>query len=60
MNNSDLHLYGNILGYLLATVYVYVLCVAVDERRLFRRTFVVFLVVLPVLVGLSSYAILPT
>lgn len=51
------HLFANVIGYLLPTLYIFVLCVAVDEQRWFRRTFVVFLTVLPVLVSLSSYAI---
>ncbi len=36
------------------------LCVAVDERRWFWRTFVVFLVALPILVSLSSYVVFST
>ena len=60
VHNTDPHLFGNILGYLLATSYGYMLCIAVDERRWFRRTFVVFLFVLPILVSLSSYAIFST
>lgn len=51
------HLFGNVIGYLLPTLYIYILCIAVDEQRWFRRTFLVFLTVLPVLVSLSSYAI---
>lgn len=54
------HLIGNILGYLLTTFYAYMLCVPVDERRWFWRTFAVFLVALPILVGLSSYAAFST
>lgn len=49
------HLVGNIAGYLLTTLYAYMLCTAVDERRWFWRTFVAFLLLLPVLVNLSSY-----
>lgn len=51
------HLFANVVGYLLPSLYVYILCIAVGEQRWFRRTFVVFLTVLPVLVSLSSYAI---
>lgn len=60
VHNSDAHLLGNAVGYLLASGYASMLCVAVDERRWFRRTVVVFLVGLPVLVSLSSYAVLST
>jgi hypothetical protein len=55
--NGQAHLVGNIVGYLLTTLYTYMLCIAVDERRWFWRTFVVFLLVLPVLVSLTSYAV---
>lgn len=51
------HLFANVIGYLLPTLYIYILCIAVGEQRWFRRTFVVLLTVLPVLVSLSSYAI---
>jgi len=57
---GQLHLLGNIVGYLLATVYTYMLCAAVDERRWFWRTWVVFLGVLPILVSLTSYAVFST
>lgn len=60
VHNSDPHLFGNITGYLLATFYAYMHCVAAGERRWFRQTFVVFLVILPVLVSLASYAIFST
>jgi len=33
VHNGQAHLVGNIVGYLLATIYAYMLCVAVDERR---------------------------
>lgn len=54
---SNTHLFSNILGFLLPTFYVYILCISVGEQRWFRRTFLVFLVLLPVLVSLSSYLI---
>jgi len=54
------HLLGNVAGYLLAAVYAYMLCVAVDERRWFWRTFVLFLVALPILVSLTSYVVFST
>jgi len=60
VHNGQAHLVGNIVGYLLATIYAYMLCVAVDERRWFWRTFVVFLVALPILVSLSSYVVFAT
>ncbi len=49
------HLVGNVLGYLITTLYAYMLCVAAEERQWFWRTFAVFLVALPILVSLSSY-----
>lgn len=49
------HLARNALGYLLAAAYAYALCVGAGERRWFRRTLPVFLLVLPVLVDLASY-----
>ena len=50
------HLASNAVGYLLAATYAWALCVGAGRRRWFRRTFAVFLVVLPVLVCLASYA----
>jgi len=41
------HLLNNVVGYLLATLYTYMLCVAAEERRWFWRTFVLFLLALP-------------
>ena len=49
------HLVRNVLGYTLAATYAWVLCVGAGRRRWFRRTFVVFLLVLPVLVCLASH-----
>lgn len=60
VHNSDAHLYGNLVGYLVVATYSYMLCAAVGERRWFRRTFLVFLLVLPVLVNLASYAVYAT
>ncbi len=60
VHSGQPHLLGNIFAYLLAAVYAYMLCVAVDERRWFWRTFVVFLVGLPVLVSLLSYVVFST
>jgi len=54
------HLLNNVVGYLLATLYTYMLCVAAEERRWFWRTFVLFLLALPILVSLSSYLVFST
>lgn len=51
------HLARNVLGYLLAAAYAYALCVGAGRRGWFRRTLAAFLVVLPVLVALASYAV---
>lgn len=58
VHNSTQHLTGNVVGYLLAVVYAYALCWQVGERRWFRRSFLACLAVLPVLVSLTSYAII--
>lgn len=58
VHNSTQHLTGNVVGYLLAVVYAYLLSWQVGERRWFRRSFLACLVILPVLVSLTSYAIL--
>lgn len=50
------HLLNNITAYLLAGGASYLLAAAIQSRDWFRRTFVVYLVVLPPLVTLSSYA----
>ncbi len=60
VHNGQAHLLGNIVGYLFVTPLAYMLCVAVDERRWFWRTFVVFLVALPILVPLTSYVVFST
>lgn len=57
---SDAHLYNNLIGYALAATYTYALCLTVDELTWFRRTFLVHLLTLPVLVNLTSYAIFAT
>lgn len=54
---GNAHLFSNVMGFLLPTLYIYVLCLAVNEQRWFRRTFFLFLVMLPVLLSLSSYEI---
>jgi len=60
VHNGQAHLLGNVAGYLLAASYAYMLCVAVEERQWFWRTFVVFLIALPILVSLSSYLVFST
>lgn len=57
---SNAHLYNNLIGYALAATYTYALCLTVDELTWFRRTFLVHLLTLPVLVNLTSYAIFAT
>lgn len=52
------HLTGNLFGYLITVLYAYFLCWQVGEQPWFRRSFVASLVVLPVLVSLTSYAII--
>jgi hypothetical protein len=54
---SDAHLYNNLIGYALAATYTYALCLTVDEFSWFRRTFLIHLLTLPILVNLTSYAI---
>lgn len=60
VHNSDAHLYSNLVGYALTALYTYVLCLYVDERGWFRRTLMVHLLALPILVNLTSYAIFTT
>jgi hypothetical protein len=50
------HLWGNILGFLLPAIYVYGLSIPIGEEQWVRRTMPVFLVVLPMVVNLTSYA----
>jgi hypothetical protein len=57
VHNSDTHLLSNLVGYALTALYVYALCLSVDERDWFRRTLPSHLLALPVLVNLTSYAI---
>lgn len=52
------HLLGNLAGYLASAVVAYGLCLLARERRWFLVTFVGFLAVLPLVVSLTSYAIL--
>lgn len=60
VHTSDSHLYNNLIGYALAATYTYALCLTVDELSWFRRTFLVHLLTLPILVNLTSYAIFAT
>jgi membrane associated rhomboid family serine protease len=57
VHGSDSHLYNNLVGYAIAALYTYALCLSVDERRWFRRTVSVQLLLLPILVNLVSYAV---
>jgi membrane associated rhomboid family serine protease len=52
------HLLGNVAGYVAAALVAYGLCVQVGHRRWFRVTFAGFLLVLPVVVSLTSYAVI--
>jgi hypothetical protein len=58
VHSTDAHLFGNLLGYGIGAVYAYGLCVRRGERAWFRRTSVLLLVALPVLVNLASYVAL--
>lgn len=52
------HLLGNLTGYVAAAALAYGLTLQTDRRDWFRVTFAVFLFVLPVVVSLTSYALL--
>ncbi|MFB6083018.1 MAG: hypothetical protein ABEJ94_02095 [Halorientalis sp.] len=52
------HLLSNVAGYVAAALVAYGLCVQVGDRRWFRVTFVGFLLVLPIAVSLTSYAVI--
>ncbi|RXK49055.1 rhomboid family intramembrane serine protease [Halorientalis pallida] len=52
------HLAGNVAGFVAAALVAYGLCVQVGHRRWFRVTFAGFLLVLPVAVSLTSYAVI--
>lgn len=52
------HLANNLAGFIVAAVIVYGLCWQLDARQWFQETTAMFLLVLPILVNLSSYAIL--
>jgi membrane associated rhomboid family serine protease len=57
--HADLaHLFGNVVGYLLPTLYAYVLCLRVGRRRWFLLTTLSLLVVLPVAVNVADYLVL--
>ena len=55
---SRSHLFNNVGGFLSLAVVTYFVCLHADRRRWYRRTLVAFLVALPVVVNLTSYAIL--
>jgi hypothetical protein len=52
------HLLSNLGGYVSLSLVTYLVCLQADRRRWFRRTLPLFLVVLPVAVNLTSYAVL--
>jgi membrane associated rhomboid family serine protease len=52
------HLLSNLGGYVSLSLVTYLICLQADRRRWFRRTFPLFLVVLPVAVNLTSYVVL--
>ncbi|WP_335998904.1 hypothetical protein [Halorientalis halophila] len=52
------HLLGNVGGFVAAALVAYGLCVQAGRRRWFLVTFAGFLLVLPVAVSLTSYAVL--
>jgi hypothetical protein len=54
------HLLSNLGGYVSLALVTYLVCLHADRRAWFRRTLPVFLLVLPVAVNLTSYAILET
>ena len=53
-----MHLLGNVAGFVAAALVAYGLCVQVGHRQWFRVTFAGFLLVLPVAVSLTSYAVI--
>ncbi|AQL41209.1 hypothetical protein BV210_00115 [Halorientalis sp. IM1011] len=53
-----MHLLSNVAGYVAAALVAYGLCVQIGNRRWFRVTFACFVLVFPVLVSLTSYAII--
>ena len=52
------HLFSNLGGYLSLATVTYLVCLTAHRRAWFRRTFLAFLVVLPVAVNLTSYVLL--
>lgn len=52
------HLLSNLGGYVSLSLVTYLVCLQADRRSWFRRTVPLFLVVLPVAVNLTSYAVL--
>ena len=58
VHESRVHLFGNLLGYVMGAVYVYGLCASLRRRAWFRRTFVSLLVVLPVVANAVSFVVI--
>jgi membrane associated rhomboid family serine protease len=55
---SDMHLYRNLLGYTLVVAYAFALSYYSGGLRWFRRALLASVIILPILVNLTSYAIL--
>jgi hypothetical protein len=58
VHTDDQHMLSNVTGFLAAAVTAYMLAAIAERRHWFRLTFVAFLLVLPVLVNLTSYALI--
>jgi membrane associated rhomboid family serine protease len=56
VHNSNSHLFANLFGYTITVSFSYSLCIKQARRRWFWLTLGVFLVVLPILTNLTSYA----
>ena len=52
------HLLGNVTGFVAAAALAYGLALQIDRRDWFRATFALYLLVLPIVVSLTSYALL--
>ncbi|MFC6732761.1 MULTISPECIES: hypothetical protein [unclassified Haladaptatus] len=57
---SAAHLWNNVVGFASVSVVVYLTCLLLRRRRWFWTTSLCFLVAVPILVSLSSYALLAT
>lgn len=50
------HFVGNLISYVSLVVPVYLLCVLAGEKRFFRYTWLIFVLALPVVIGLIEFA----